>query len=173
MPKNGKAKMHNKLMKAKEVFKSATAVGKFKPAVSSKQNKSMKPIDLQLLQMKERDMGKARANVAGKAAPAIKKIELQPSLLSIDTKNGSEPNHPTSLADILLQGEGNVKVNSIQEKADVAISASSLNYIAARKNMFDELSDDDDDRTSKYQLKLQPSFLSVPFSSRNTESENR
>ena len=172
MPKNGKAKMHNKLMKAKEIFKSATAIGKFKPAVSSKHNKAMKPIDLQLLQMKERDMGKSKANVAGKAAPAIKKIELQPSLLSIDTKRGSEPNPPTSLADILLQGEGNVKIYSVQEKSDVAISASSADYIAARKNMFDELSDDDDDHTSKYQLKLQPSFLSVPFSSRNTESKS-
>jgi hypothetical protein len=167
MPKNGKAKMHNKLMKSKEVFKSAAPVGKFKSAVSSQQNRAMKPIDLRLLQMKEREMSKSKANVAGKAAPAVKKIELQPSMLSINTEKSSELNPLSSLADILLQGEGNVKPLSVQGNLEGLVPVESVDYITARKNMFDELSDDDDDHTSKYQLKLQPSLLSLPPSVRN------
>lgn len=158
-------------MKSKEVFKSAAPVGKFKSAVSSQQNKAMKPIDVQLLQMKEREMSRSKANVAGKAAPAIKKLELQPSMLSINTEKSSELNPLTSLADILLQGEGNVKPISTQRNSEGLVPVVSVDYITARKNMFDELSDDDDDHTSKYQLKLQPSLLSLPSSVRNEISK--
>jgi hypothetical protein len=165
MPKNGKPKMHNKLMKAKEVFKSAPIVGKAKSLPSKKQHVMMKPIDAQLMQMREREMRKGKAKVSGKAAPMVKQILLQPSILSAHmTKTVTQPAVGLSLTDMLLQGEGDSQLKDVQNNHGLTTYLGSEESVPKRKNMFSELSDDDDDGNSKYQLKLQPSILSSSFS---------
>lgn len=165
MPKNGKPKMHNKLMKAKEVFKSAPIVGKAKPLSVKKQIVTMKPIDAQLMQMREREMRKGKTNVSGKAAPQLKQIQLQPSVLTAHMMTTvSQPAVGLSLTDLLLQGEGDLQLKDIPNNHGLTTCLESEDSVPKRKNMFSELSDDDDDGNMKYQLKLQPSILSSSFS---------
>jgi hypothetical protein len=165
MPKNGKPKMHNKLMKAKEVFKSAPTVGKSKPLPSKKQVVNIKPIDAQLMQMREREMRKGKTNVSGKAAPVVKQIQLQPSILTAHmTKEVSQPAAGLSMTDLLLKGEGDIQLKDVPNNHGLTTCLGSEESVPMRKNMFAGLSDDDDDGNTKYQLKLQPSMLSSSFS---------
>ena len=152
MPKP-KAKMHNKLMKAKEVYKSAGPIGKVK-TIENKKSSSMKPIDLQLLQMKERQLNKGKINVAGKAAVKMQRIVLQPSIIATTALEAAvEPVQVLSLTDLLLQGEENIPMKHVLKES------SFMEYESNRKsNMFADLSDDEDE-SSKYVLKLQPSLI--------------
>lgn len=155
MPKNAKAKMHNKLMKAKEVYKSAPIIGKTK-IVAKNGHTSMKAIDAQLLQMKERQYRQSKTNIAGKAAPKAMLIQLQPSLIGQAQTSVAVAAPLYSLTDLLLEGEGNMPVPK-----SVGQSTTIDGYCPPRRkaNMFADLSDDDEDANSKYQLKLQPSLL--------------
>jgi hypothetical protein len=165
MPKNGKPKMHNKLMKAKEVFKSAPIVGKAKLLPSKKQAVTMKPIDAQLMQMREREMRKGKTNVSGKAAPLVKQIQLQPSILTAHMmKTAPQSAAGLSLTDMLLQGEGDIQLNDVPNNHESTTYLGSEESVPKRKNMFTELSDDDGEGNTKYELKLQPSILSSSFS---------
>jgi hypothetical protein len=153
--KNGKAKMNNKLMRAKEVFKSSSTVGKIKPTASANAPKAMKEIDSQLMQMRERQMRQGKKNVAGKAQIKTKEFELQPSILHAASQPVAEV-EPPSLAELLLQGEASQKLkNTIQNSESHIIDGDNPSN---RGNMFGDLSDDDEEGTSKYQLKLQPSL---------------
>jgi hypothetical protein len=157
-PKNGKGKMHNKLMRAKEVYKSAPSVGKAKNDGKTNVKKNMKPIDSQLMQMRERQMGQRKVNVAGKAAEKVKPIVLQPSVLSSFQTDPIQTEPVLSLTDLLLQGEANKPIKNTQTGPQTSID---ITYDSNKKtNMFADLSDDSDDDNSKYQLKLQPSSLS-------------
>lgn len=152
-------------MKSKEVFKSAPVVGKAKPLPSNKQKVAMKPIDAQLMQMREREMRKGKTNVSGKAAPLAKQIQLQPSILSFHTTPlVSQPAAGLSLIDLLLQGEGDMQLKDVPKNQVLTTFLGSDERVPERKNMFSELSDDEDDGNLKYQLKLQPSLLSNAFS---------
>ena len=160
MPKNVKLKMHNKLMKAKEVYKSAPTSGKSKVVDSKGGKPSMKSIDLQLMQMRERQLRQGKVNVAGKAAVKAKPIELQPSILALSRQAAMEPVPTLSLTDMLLQGEASVTVKDTQGRVGSSMMMDDDDENHRRKaNMFADLSDDDDDEGSKYQLKLQPSLL--------------
>lgn len=158
MPKNVKAKMHNKLMKAKEVYKSAPIISKSKFAGGSKGGSSIKAIDAQLMQMRERQFRKGNTRVAGKAAPKPMLIQLQPSLIAQAQQSAAEVVPLMSSTDLLLQGEGNMLI----PKSAGQSSMTDDNGCPRRKtNMFEDLSDDDDeDHNNKYRLKLQPSLIS-------------
>jgi hypothetical protein len=165
-PKNGKDKMHNKLMRAKEVYKSTPSIGKARSDGKANVKKTIKPIDSQLLQMKERQMGQRKNNTAGKAAEKVKPIVLQPSILFQQEPIQTEP--VLSLTDLLLQGEANKSLKNVQTEPQTFID---MKYDSNKKtNMFADLNDDSDDDNSKYQLKLQPSSLS--FSQNSTKPKD-
>lgn len=157
-PKNGKGKMHNKLMRAKEVYKSAPTIGKAKIDGKTNITRTIKPIDSQLIQMRERQMGQRKGNVAGKAAEKIKPIELHPSILSSFQQVPNENEPVLSLTDLLLQGEANIPLRDVQMRNQTSIDITDDSN--KKTNMFADLNDDSDDDNSKYQLKLQPSLLS-------------
>ena len=144
-------------MKAKEVYKSAPLISKTKVAVGIKGGSSIKAIDAQLMQMRERQFRKAKTSVAGKAAPKAVLIQLQPSLIAQAQHSATEVVPLMSLTDLLLQGEGNV---SILKSAGQSVVTD--DHVCPRRttNMFEDLSDDDDeDNNHKYRLKLQPSLI--------------
>ena len=148
--------MHNKLMKAKEVYKSAPIISKTKVAVGIKGGSSIKAIDAQLMQMRERQFRKAKTSVAGKAAPKAVLIQLQPSLIAQAQHSATEVVPLMSLTDLLLQGEGNV---SILKSAGQSVVMDDHVCPRRKTNMFEDLSDDDEDNNHKYRLELQPSLI--------------
>lgn len=169
MPATGKSKMHNKLMKSKEVFKSAVTIGKVKSSAPSQSLSRMKPVDIQLLQLKEREMRNGRRKVAGKALPVAQKLQLHPSILNLGAVQGAQPLQPLSLTDLLLQGEGSIQPPN---SAEHEVSSEYSGTKSKNANMFAELSDDENDGTDRPLFELKPSLLSVPFATqRNIQSK--
>ena len=152
--------MHNKLMKSKEVFKSAVTIGKVKSSAPSQSLSRLKPVDMQLLQLKEREMRNGKRKVAGKAPPIAQKLQLHPSILNLAAVQAAQPMQPLSLTDLLLKGEGSIQPpNSVEHE----VSSKHSGTKSKNANMFAELSDDENDGTDRPLFELKPSLLSVPF----------